>query len=263
MLLQDKVVVVSGIGPGLGMELSTLCAKEGAAAVVLAARTASKLDEAEAEIQSLGGTTRVLKVPTDVTDREQCRHLADITQAEFGRVDCLINSAFDPCTYDPVDQADMDDWRRTMDVNFFGTVGLTQECVRHMKDAGRGSVVMIATMVERKPLPYQGGYAASKAALHAATKHFALELGGDGIRFNSCNMGWMWGPNVQNYIAGQAQATGVTEQELIDTVTANIPLGFIPEDGDCAKAAIFFASDYSKVITGAALDVNGGEFMMI
>lgn len=67
MLLEGKIVVVSGIGPGLGMELSTLCAREGAEAVVLAARTASKLDEAEAEIIALGGDTRVLKVATDIT----------------------------------------------------------------------------------------------------------------------------------------------------------------------------------------------------
>ncbi len=261
MLLQGKVVVVSGIGPGLGMELSTLAAREGAEAVVLAARTESKLDEAEAEILALGLATKVLKVATDITQRDQCAHLADATVDAFGRIDCLINSAFDPCVYDPVDTASMDDWRWTMDVNFFGTVGLTQECVRHMKQSGGGSVVMIATMVERKPLTYQGGYAASKAALHQATKHFALELGRDGIRFNSCNMGWMWGPNVQNYIAGQAEATGVDEQDIIDSVTAKIPLGFIPEDGDCAKAAIFFASDYSKVITGASLDVNGGEYI--
>ena len=263
MLLENKIVIVSGIGPGLGMELSTLCAQEGAQGVVLAARTAAKLEQAEAEIAALGLGTRVLKVPTDITNVEQCQALADATVAEFGRIDCLINSAFDPCVYDPIDEAKLDDWRFTMDVNFYGTMSLTQACVRHMKQSGGGSVVMIATMVERKPMPLQGGYAASKAALHAATKHLALELGGDKIRFNSCNMGWMWGPNVQGYIAGQAAATGVSEDQLVAQICANIPLGFIPEDGDCAKAAIFFASDYSRVITGAALDVNGGEFMMV
>ena len=263
MLLEGKIVIVSGIGPGLGMELSTLCAREGAAGVVLAARTAAKLDIAEAEIAALGVSTRVLKVPTDITQEDQCQALADATVAEFGRIDCLINSAFDPCVYEPAAEAKLDDWRFTMDVNFYGTVALTQACVQHMKKSGGGSVVMIATMVERKPMLLQGGYAASKAALHAATKHLALELGGDNIRFNSCNMGWMWGPNVQGYIAGQAQATGVAEEALIAEICENIPLGFIPEDGDCAKAAIFFASDYSRVITGAALDVNGGEFMMV
>ncbi len=261
MLLRDKVVVVSGIGPGLGQELSTLCAKEGAAAVILAARTPAKLDAAEAEIAGLGLDTKVLKRPTDIGSRADCAALARDTVAAFGRIDVLINSAFDPCTYHPIDQADLDDWRRTMEVNLFGTMNLTQECIPHLKAAGGGSVVMIATMVEHRPMAYQGGYAASKSALRAATKHLALELGGAGIRFNSCHMGWMWGPNVQGYFKGQAAVTGRTEEELINEVCADIPLGFIPEDGDCAKAAVFFASDYSRVITGASLDVNGGQFM--
>ena len=77
MLMKDKVVIVSGIGPGLGQELSTLAAKEGASAVVLAARTQSKLDTAEQEIVNLGLGTAVLKVPTDISDPEQCLALVD------------------------------------------------------------------------------------------------------------------------------------------------------------------------------------------
>ena len=86
MLLQDKVVIVSGIGPGLGQELSTLAAKEGAAAVVLAARTEAKLDVAEEEINSLGLGNRVLKISTDIADPEKCLSLADQTADEFGSI---------------------------------------------------------------------------------------------------------------------------------------------------------------------------------
>lgn len=261
MLLKDKVVIVSGIGPGLGQELSTLAAKEGASAVVLAARTEAKLDVAEQEILDLGLGTQVLKVPTDISDRDQCAALADKSVEAFGRIDVLFNSAFDPCVYDPIDQAKMDDWQYTMNVNFFGSMHLTQACVPHMKTAGGGSIVMIGTMVEHKPMALQGGYAASKSALRAAAKHLALELGPQKIRVNSCHMGWMWGPSVQGYFKWQEQATGRSQQELIDEVVANIPLGEIPDDGECAKAAVFLASDYASVVTGAALDVNGGEFM--
>ena len=263
MLLQDKVVIVSGIGPGLGQELSTLSAKEGAAAVVLAARTQARLDEAEAEIRELGLGTRVLKVPTDIADREQCQRLADRTIEAFGRIDVLFNSAYDPGSFEPIDQADLEGWRRSMDVNFFGTMQLTQACVAHMKESDGGAIVMIATMVEHKPLATQGGYGSSKAALRNATKHLALELGQYNIRVNSCHMGWMWGPAVEGYFAWQSQATGRPQEELIAEVTRNIPLGTIPDDGDCARAALFLASDYARVVTGAALDVNGGEYMPI
>ncbi|MEM9253946.1 MAG: SDR family oxidoreductase [Pseudomonadota bacterium] len=260
MLLKDKVVIVSGIGPGLGQELSTLAAKEGAAAVVLAARTQGKLDTAEAEIASLGLETKVLKIPTDIADAEQCKALADQTADTFGRLDVLFNSAYDPGSFEPIESASMDGWRRAMDVNFFGTMHLTQASIPHMKKHG-GSVVMIATMVEHKPLATQGGYGASKSALRSATKHLALELGQYRIRVNSVHMGWMWGPSVETYFDWQVQATGKSKEALIEEVVENIPLGAIPDDADCAKAAVFFGSDYSSVVTGAALDVNGGEFM--
>ncbi len=262
MLLKDKVVIVSGIGPGLGQELSTLAAAEGAAGLVLAARTAARLDAAEAEIDELGLGTRVLKVPTDIAEREQCRALADRAAEAFGRIDVLFNSAYDPGSFEPIEAADMAGWRRAMDVNFFGTMHLTQACVRHMKERG-GAIVMIATMVEHKPLATQGGYGASKSARRSATKHLALELGRYNIRVNSCHMGWMWGPAVEGYFAWQAQETGRPREELIAEVTRNIPLGVIPDDGECARAAVFLASDYASVVTGAALDVNGGEYMPV
>ena len=263
MLLQDKVVIVSGIGPGLGQELAVLAAAEGAAAVVLAARTPAKLEQAERAIEALGLNTSVLKVATDIADSAQCQALADATVQAFGRIDVLFNSAFDPGSFEPIEQANLDGWRRAMDVNFFGTMQLTMACVPAMKAAGGGAVVMIGTMVEHKPLATQGGYGASKSALRSATKHLALDLGQYKIRVNSCHMGWMWGPSVEGYLDWQASETGKTVDEVIAGVTRNIPLGVIPDDGECAKAAVFLASDYASVVTGAALDVNGGEFMPV
>ena len=169
MLLKDKVVIVSGIGPGLGQELAVLAAAEGAAAVVLAARTALKLDAAEQAIEALGLGTRVLKVATDIADQAQCQALAEQTLQSFGRIDVLFNSAYDPGSFEPVAQANLDGWRRAMDVNFFGTMQLTQACVPAMIAAGGGAIVMIGTMVEHKPLATQGGYGASKSALRSAT----------------------------------------------------------------------------------------------
>jgi NAD(P)-dependent dehydrogenase (short-subunit alcohol dehydrogenase family) len=263
MLLQDKVVIVSGIGPGLGQELALLAAREGAAAVLLAARTQANLDAAEEDIQALGLGTKILKVPTDIADKAQCEALAAQAVASFGRIDVLFNSAYDPGSFEPIKDANLDGWRRAMEVNFFGTMQLTQACVPAMIAAGGGAIVMIGTMVEHKPLATQGGYGASKSALRSATKHLALELGQHGIRVNSCHMGWMWGPAVEGYLAWQASESGRSLEEHIAEVTRNIPLGIIPDDGECAKAAVLLASDYASVVTGAALDVNGGEYMPV
>ena len=102
MLLKDKVVIVSGIGPGLGIELALLAAQEGAK-LAICARTPSKLDEAERDVAALGLGTEVLKVPTDIADREQCRNLVDRTIERFGRVDVLINSAYVGGSFEPIE----------------------------------------------------------------------------------------------------------------------------------------------------------------
>jgi NAD(P)-dependent dehydrogenase (short-subunit alcohol dehydrogenase family) len=248
MLLKDKVAIVSGIGPGLGQELSTLSAREGAAAVVLAARTESRLEAAERAIRDLDLATAVLKLPTDIVDAAQCQRLAEQTVDAFRRIDVLFNSAYDPGSFEPIAEANLDGWRRSMEVNFFGTMQLTQACLPAMRAGGGGAIVMIATMVEHKPpLATHGGYGASngasKSVRRRATKPLALELGRDNIRVKSAHLGWMWGPAVEGYFDWQAAATGRPRTDLIAEVAANIPLGRIPEDGDCARAAMMLASD--------------------
>ena len=262
MLLKDKVVIVSGIGPGLGVELARCAAQEGAK-IAICARTAAKLDEAERDVAALGAGTEVLKVPTDIGDRAQCRALVERTIERFGRIDVLVNSAYVGGAFEPIESANLEDWRATMDVNFFGTMQLTQEVVPHMKRQGGGSIVMINSMVTRVPMPTQGGYAASKGALRVATAYLAKELGGYGIRVNSALMGWMWGPPVEGYMRAAAAEHGTTVEAMRRQVGRNIPLGDIPDDADCAKVAIMLASDYCRVVTGACLDVNGGEFLPV
>lgn len=260
MLLKNRVIIVSGIGPGLGIELALRAAEEGAS-LVIAARTPKKLDEATDKIAALGLNTPVLAVPTDITQEEQCTQLVSCALERFGRIDGLINSAYNPGSFDPVEKANLDGWRQAMEVNLYGTMKLTLAVVPVMKDQGQGSIVNINTMVTRKPLATQAGYAASKAALTSATQHLALELGQFNIRVNATYMGWMWGPPVAYFFKKQAESTGNSIETLKSQVEKNIPLGRIPTDAECAKAAIFLLSDYASAITGACLDVNGGEFL--
>jgi NAD(P)-dependent dehydrogenase (short-subunit alcohol dehydrogenase family) len=258
MILEDKVVIVSGIGPGLGQELAIGAGREGAK-VVLAARTESFLQEVETVVRKSGAETLV--VPTDITDEEQCRRLVDATIERFGRVDALINSAFTEGALTLFEESNLADWRRVMEVNLFGALTLSQLVVPHMKEQGGGAIVNINTMVQRKPMPMQSSYGTSKGALTAATRMLAKELGAHRIRVNAVSMGWMWGPPVEGYIKGVAKQMGVPMEEVLSGVTQEIPLGEIPDDADCANAALFLASDLARVITGANLDCNGGELM--
>lgn len=260
MLLNDKVVIISGIGPGLGVELALQAAQQGAH-LIIGARTEKKLDKASEQVAALGLGTQVLAVPTDIADAGQCEAMIAKGLEKFGRIDSVINSAYAPGPYGTVESTDLAQWQQALDVNLFGSLNMCRAVIPTMKSQGGGSIVNINTMVTRKPMPAQGAYAASKAALTAATQQMAMELGGHNIRVNAAYMGWMWGPSVQYFVKTQSEATGASKEDVIAGITKNIPLGKIPDDADCAKAAIFLASDYACAVTGACLDVNGGEYL--
>jgi NAD(P)-dependent dehydrogenase (short-subunit alcohol dehydrogenase family) len=255
-ILDGKVVIVSGIGPGLGQEIAMVCAREGAT-VVMGARTESYLQKVADEIHAAGGKASF--VPTDISDRAQCARLVASAVDDFGRVDALVNNAFKADVFQPFETVDLDEWRAIADVNVFGSLQLTQAVVPAMKAQGGGSVVFVNSMIIRKPLPLQHGYATSKGGLMGAAHGLSRELGEFNIRVNSVVPGWMWGPPVEGYVNYQAQVKGTTMDEEIAVLTRDIPLGIIPPDEDVAEAVAFFASDWSNAISGQSLDVNGGE----
>jgi NAD(P)-dependent dehydrogenase (short-subunit alcohol dehydrogenase family) len=260
MLLADKVVVVTGVGPGLGRELALAAAREGAH-LAICARTASRLDEVAAAVEVLAARTKVVRRATDITARPEVDRFVDDVVTALGRIDVLINSGYTPGGYQLAADADLDDWRRTMDVNLFGTMNVVQAVVPCMRRQGGGSIVNVNTKVARMVHELMGGYAVSKAALRMATTQLAKELGRDRIRVNSVFPGWMWGPTVEQGLKAQAEATGRTLDEVRAEIAARLPLGEIPEDGECAKAVVALASDHFRPVTGACLDLSAGEYL--
>lgn len=257
MLLKDKVVVISGVGPGLGRKLTLLCVAEGAK-VAIGCRNTAFLEGLAQEVRDAGG--QVVSSPTDVKSVEQCNALVDAAVKAFGRIDGLVNSAYQYAP-SPFEDADLSVWAGAMDVTCFGALRMAQAVIPHMKKAGGGSIVNVSTMETRKNRSGEGAYSIPKAALEMATRQMAFELGRYKIRVNSTLMGWMWGVPVENALNAWAQQSGAPLQTIIDGVTTQIPLGEIPTDQDCAKSVVFFLSDYSNVVTGALLNVNGGEYM--
>jgi NAD(P)-dependent dehydrogenase (short-subunit alcohol dehydrogenase family) len=261
MLLKDKVVIVSGIGPGLGVKLAVEAARAGARGVMVAARSADKLEDAEARIRALGGSCRVVKVPTDITEAAQCTRLAERCVAEFGRIDGLVNSAFFHGDFAPLADIGDESWERTYATNLMGSVRMTLAVAPQMKAQGGGAIVMINTLASFRPFAGEAAYASSKAALLAATKYLAQELGPSNIRVNTARMSWMWGAPVQGYVQASAKAQGVPEKQITDAIAATIPLRRLVTDDECARAALMLLSDYASAVTGATLDANGGEVM--
>ena len=257
MLLQDKTIIISGVGPGMGQAMAKIAAQEGAV-VGLGARNKDFIDQVAGDIKKAGGLA--IAVPTDITDANQCKALANTVQEEFGRIDGLVNSAYNHGSWATADVADPEEWGQVYDVNCTGALRMSQAVLPAMKEQGGGAIINVSTMATVNPFPGEAAYAASKGWLGVLTKHMAQDFGAHGIRVNACRMGWIGGAPVMGYIDAQV-AGGRDRDEVVGEITGRIPLGIIPPEDDCAKAVLYFVSNYANVVSGATLDVNGGQYM--
>ena len=259
MLLEDRVVVIGGAGPGLGRTLALRCADEGAH-VVLAARTAATIEAIGAEVEAVG--RRALPVPTNVVDRDQVRALAERAHTEFGRIDVLVNAAFPPSHRKNVLEMDdeyLDFWRHCVDVAAYGTLLACRFVGPYMVDAGRGAIVNLTSMSSRLAYGGRSDYAAGKAAAHRLGWALADELGPFGVRVNAVAPGLIWSPVLQHWIESTAKAEGISYEEQLERHVQSMALRRVATEDEVANAVLFLASDLSSGITGATLDVNAGQ----
>lgn len=254
-LLTGKVVLVAGVGPDLGRALAVRSAQAGAD-VALAARTRRRLEEVADEVAEQG--RKVLAVPTDIADVDSRAALVETVLAEFGRVDALLNSAFVAPPQGRLLDADLEQMRAWTDVNVLASVGLVQQLEKSLV-AARGSVVLISSMVLRNRLPGFGAYRMDKAALLAAARGLSVELGPQGVRVNSVAPGYIWADKVRRAFSRQAEARGMTPEQVYDEVASSADLRRLPTPDEIADAAVFLASDMASGITGQCLDVTCGQ----
>jgi NAD(P)-dependent dehydrogenase (short-subunit alcohol dehydrogenase family) len=257
MLLKDKVVIVSGVGPGMGQSLARVAAAEGAK-VVLGARSKGYLEEVAADIKSKGG--KAVAQPCDVSDAKQCNALAAAAVEAFGTIDGLVNSAYMHGEWNSVEAADIDEWAAVYNVNCLGALRMAQAVLPAMKKAGGGAIVNVSTQASVKPFPGEGGYATAKGGLTTLSRQMAKDFGKYNVRVNTTRMGWIGGAPVLGWIDREV-ASGRKREDVVGAVTADISIGVIPPEEDCAKGVLFFVSDYAKVVSGAVLDINGGHYM--
>jgi NAD(P)-dependent dehydrogenase (short-subunit alcohol dehydrogenase family) len=256
MLLQDKVVIVSGVGPGLGRSIAVRSAAQGAD-VVLAARTRSRLDEVAGEVKALG--RRALAVPTDIADPQAAERLVSAALGEFGRADALVHNALAMPPIKDLGVVDLDAVRTSFDTNVVAALRLTRLLAPVLAEAA-GSVTFIGSMVVRFSQRTMGPYKLAKAALLAAAQSLATELGPRGIRVNTVAPGHIWGDSLQWYFGYLARKRGVDPASLYDEAASRTDLGRLPEPDEIADAVVFLASPMARAITGQCLDVNCGEF---
>jgi len=258
MLLEGKVAIVSGIGPGMGRDISLLLAEHGAD-LVLGARRTEKSEEVAEEVRALGRRAEV--VTLDITDAGMCDAAVATAIGMLGGLDILVNNAFQDGNRKAFMDAPLEEWRQTMDVNFWGTLQMTRAAVPAMIERGGGRVVMVNTMSAHRIEPRYGAYAASKGALETATKTLATELGVHGIRVNGIHPGYIWGDSVEWYFGHLGRKRGISGEEVYREVAEQTCLKYLPHSSEIAGSVLFFASDLSKPVTGQSLDVNCGHWM--
>jgi NAD(P)-dependent dehydrogenase (short-subunit alcohol dehydrogenase family) len=252
VLLEGKVAIVSGVGPGLGRAICDALHREGATLVagdIDGAAVASVVDE-------LGATGQVC----DITDADACNALANLAIGTHGRVDILVNDAYNGGDFMTFEDADLTSWRATADVNIWGSLQMVKAVLPAMKEQRDGRIVNILTQGVEWVLPTFGAYSGSKAALAHFTKLLASELGQYGIRVNGVNPGPIWAPALQGYLQSIADGRGVALSVVYDEWAAETALKYLVPPEDVTGTVVYLASDLSRPVTGQAIYTGAGQW---
>jgi NAD(P)-dependent dehydrogenase (short-subunit alcohol dehydrogenase family) len=259
-LLENKVIVLSGVGPGLGRALGEQAALMGAD-LVLVSRTESRLEKMAAAVRELG--RQALVVPTDIQDEDARRRLVDAALEEFGRVDCLINNAFGIPPMDPLTTLSLDSLRAAQETNVFAPLRLSAlfaDALAETPEKSGGSIIMLNSCVVHSSQPEYSGYKLSKGALAHLASSLATELGPRGIRVNSVAPSYIYEDVNKAYFDWIASESGRTHEEVYAEKAAPTDLKRLATPEEVARATLFLASDLASAVTGTMLNVDCGEF---
>lgn len=231
-----KVALVTGGSQGLGEAIAQTLIDEGAQ-VMITGRSQDKLDAAVAR---LGENAR--SAVLEVTDPAQWEQAVAATLAAFGRIDVLVNNA-GIANFGHIFDYTLDQWHEIIGTNLNGPFYGMKAVIPHMRDAGGGVILNIASIASLRAVPNLAGYVASKFGLRGLTKQAALDLADSNIRVNSINPG--------------AFVTPLTEG--LDQTQKHVPQKRMGHPWEMANLVLFLASDEAPYITGSEFTIDGGE----
>jgi pyridoxal 4-dehydrogenase len=240
MKLENRVAVVTGAGQGIGKAIAEKLSQEGAK-VVVADLNAETAKTTAAEIGGLAHTV-------DVSSEDQVSRLVSTTLVHYGKIDVLVNDAA-IVPFVPWDDLDFAEWRRIMSVNLDGVFLTCRAVYPHMKEAGYGRIVNIASNVILAGTPNLAHYVAAKGGVFGFTRALATELGRYGITVNSV-------------APGLTASEGVLASPHADAFDFVMSLQAIPRraiPADIAPVVAFLASEEAGWVTGAMIAADGGH----
>lgn len=250
-MLEDKVVVVTGGGRGLGQAYAIEAARLGAKVV---AGDVLDCGNTIRQIETAGGSA--IGVGLDVTQMATATAMAESAMETFGAIDVLINNAalYGALTGGKFDMLDEDEWDRTMDVNVKGIWNCCKAVVPYMKTAGRGSIINVASLAATYGLPFALHYTTSKAAVIGMTRGLARELGRNEIRVNAI------APTAV-LTEGTSEFFGDKTDGAMETIMQDQSLKRNPTPDDMVGTVMWLASDASGFVTGQTIAIDGGTVM--
>jgi NAD(P)-dependent dehydrogenase (short-subunit alcohol dehydrogenase family) len=242
--LDGRVAIVTGGAQGIGRRLAEGLHAEGAEIVV------ADLRGAEEAAEALGG----LGVTVDVARPEDTERMAAATMERYGRIDVLVNNAgiYTSLVPTPFEQLNVEEWRKVFDVNVMGMWLATRAVAPHMRAAGWGRVINLASGTPFKGVPFLLHYVASKGAVVAMTRSLAKELGADNVLVNAVAPGFTMSDGV---LENPVQVEALQE---ISAKARTLVRDQYPDD--IVGAVVFFAGDGAGFITGQSLVVDGGAY---
>jgi 3-oxoacyl-[acyl-carrier protein] reductase len=244
--LAGKIAVVTGASKGIGAGIAKQLAAEGAAVVVNYASSKTDADKVVDEIAKSGG--KAVAIQGSVAKKADVEKLFAAAEKAFGKIDILVNNA-GVYEFVPLEEVSEQQFHRLFDTNVLGMLLVTQEALKHFNADG-GSIVNIGSLASSLTPPTAVVYNATKAAVDAITRTLAKELGPRKIRVNAIKPGMV--------ITDGVISAGFHESEFRTMLESQTPLGRVGQTDDIAPAAVFFASDDSKWITGETLLIAGG-----
>lgn len=253
-----RAALVTGAAAGLGAGIAERLAADGWAVALVdlnpvvtatAERLATELD--------LPGD-RLLPIVADVSDSVAVDDAVAAVIEAFGGLDLAVANAGIGGPSDEVANLDEADWDRVMAVNLRGAFLTCRAAARVMREARAGSIVTIASLFGRDPVPRGAAYCASKAGVEALTRSLALELAPYGVRANVISPGNMATEMHWEELRYRTAVSGRTYEQELEAARRDVPLGRHGTGADIGAAVAFLASDDASYITGHTLSVNGG-----